>query len=76
MPAAGPVAQTPRVAGPLSLRLAEVVRAGLPAYARAHRLPPHHWKILNALLACRTPLLGGHQEQVSVLTVDTNRWGW
>lgn len=57
------MAQTPRVAGPLSLRLAEVVRAGLPAYARAHRLPPHHWKVLNALLACRTPLLGGHQYQ-------------
>jgi hypothetical protein len=45
------------------LRLADVVRAGLPAYARAHRLPPHHWKILNALQVCRTPLLGGHQYQ-------------
>jgi Putative transposase/Transposase zinc-binding domain len=43
------------------LLLAEVLRAGLPAYARAHRLPPHHWKILNAIQVCRTPLLGGHQ---------------
>jgi hypothetical protein len=45
------------------LLLAEVLRAGLPAYARAHRLPPHHWKILNAIQVCRTPLLGGHQYQ-------------
>ena len=27
----------------------------------APRLPPHHWRILNALLACRTPALGGHR---------------
>ena len=40
--------------------LAEVLRAGLPAYARTHRLPAHHWKVLNAIQACRTPLLGGH----------------
>jgi Putative transposase/Transposase zinc-binding domain len=55
------VVGTPRVAEPTPLRLADAVRAGLPAYARAHRLPAHHWKILNALLACRTPLLGGHE---------------
>jgi hypothetical protein len=57
------VAETLRVAEPTPLRLADVVRAGLPGYARAQRLPAHHWKILNALLACRTPLLGGHQYQ-------------
>jgi len=55
------VVETPRDAEPTALRLADVVRAGLPAYARAHRLPAHHWKILNAILACRTPLLGGHE---------------
>jgi len=43
--------------------LAEVLRAGLAAYARAHRLPAHHWKVLNAILACRTPALGGHEYQ-------------
>ncbi len=43
--------------------LAQVLRAGLPAYARAHRLPAHHWKVLNAIQACHTPLLGGHQYQ-------------
>jgi len=46
---------------PPPLRLAEVLRTGLPAYARAYRLPVHHWKILNAIQVCRTPLLGGHQ---------------
>jgi hypothetical protein len=46
---------------PPPLLLAEVLRAGLPAYAQAHRLPAHHWKILNALLACRSGSLGAHQ---------------
>ena len=45
---------------PSRLTVAEVLRAALPAYAAAHRMPAHHWKILNALLACRTPALGGH----------------
>ncbi len=42
------------------LTLAEVLRHALPAYAQAHRLPAHHWKVLRAILACRTPELGGH----------------
>ncbi len=45
------------------LTLAEVLRAGLAAYARAHRLPAHHWKVLNAIVACRTAALGGHEYQ-------------
>ena len=52
----------PRCRGP---SLAQVLRAGLPAYARTHRLSAHHWKVLNAIQACRTPLLGGHQYQCS-----------
>ena len=43
-----------------ALSLAEVLRAGL-AWPQAPQLPPHHWKILNALLTCRTPQLGGHR---------------
>lgn len=43
------------------LRLADVLRAGLPDFSRRHRLPARHWKVLNAMQACRTPLLGGHQ---------------
>jgi len=42
------------------LTLADVLRAGLPAYTRTHRLPPNQWKVLRAILACRTPVLGGH----------------
>ena len=55
----------PAQASPLArgLSLGEVLRAGLPAYARAHRMPAHHWKVLNAIQVCRTPLLGGHQYQ-------------
>ena len=45
---------------PPRLTVAEVLRAALPDYAATHRLPAHHWKILNALLACRTARLGGH----------------
>jgi hypothetical protein len=41
--------------------LADVLRTGLPGYAARHRLPQHHWKILNAIQVCRTPLLGAHQ---------------
>ena len=39
--------------------LAEVLRLGLSV--ATPRLPTHHWKILHALLACRTPALGGHR---------------
>jgi len=45
------------------LWLTDVLRAGLPGYAASHRLPQHHWKILNAIQVCRTPLLGAHQYQ-------------
>lgn len=44
-----------------SLLLAEVLGAGLPAYVARHPLPPHHRKTLQAILACRTPVLGGHR---------------
>jgi hypothetical protein len=47
-------------AAPARLTLAEVLRAALPGYGATHRLPVHHWKVLNAILACRTPRLGGH----------------
>jgi hypothetical protein len=53
--------ELPAAPGQPRLLLAEVLRTGLPAYARERRLPARHWKVLNALQACRTPLLGGHQ---------------
>ena len=41
------------------LSLAAVLRAGITGSHPS--LPRHHWRILNALLACRTPALGGHR---------------
>lgn len=46
-----------------SLTLGDVVRAALPDFSRNHRLPLHHWSALNAIAACHTPALGGHQYQ-------------
>jgi len=43
--------------------VAEVLRVGLPDYARAHPMPPQDWRVLRAILACRTPALGGHVYQ-------------
>jgi hypothetical protein len=44
------------VAGP---SLGAVLRAGLSGSPLS--LPTRHWRILKALLACRTPILGGHR---------------
>ena len=38
----------------------EVLRIGLPTHVASHRLPPHHWKALRAVMQCRTAALGGH----------------
>jgi hypothetical protein len=53
MACGGPLAP---VAGP---GLAAVLRAGIESSRPA--LPKHHWRILNALLVCRTAVLGGHR---------------
>ena len=41
------------------LSLAAVLRAGIKGSPPS--LPKHHWRILNALLVCRTSALGGHR---------------
>jgi len=41
------------------LSLAAVLRAGISGSRPS--LPKHHWRILNALLTCRTPALGAHR---------------
>jgi hypothetical protein len=46
-------------AKPSGPSLAAVLRLGLEV--SPPHLPSHHWKILRALLACRTPALGGHR---------------
>ena len=40
--------------------MADIFRAHGPAYLDAHVLPPHVAKVLRAVIACRTPALGGH----------------
>ena len=44
------------------LELADIVRAHGEAYARQHRLVPVQHRALRAITACRTAVLGGHQE--------------
>lgn len=44
---------------PRRLTVADVLRAAA-ARAPSGSLPAPHWKTLNALMACRTPALGGH----------------
>jgi hypothetical protein len=53
MDCGGPSAPVP---GP---SLAAVLRAGINGSPPS--LPKHHWRILNALLTCRTLVLGGHR---------------
>ena len=43
------------------LSLAAVLRAGI--FRSPPSLPTHQWRILKALLACRTPALGAHRYQ-------------
>ena len=53
--------ETPPVAAATPrLTLADVLRAGSPQHTRTHRLPLHHWKVIRALVACRTSALGGY----------------
>jgi hypothetical protein len=44
------------------IRLADVFRSAFPDYVRRYGpLPPHYYKAANAIMACRTPLLGAHE---------------
>lgn len=43
------------------LKLADVLGPALSTFSKRHRLPAHHWKVFNALLACRTGALGAHR---------------
>ena len=58
-----PEATAAKSSGKPALFLADVLRAGLSGYAATNRLPQHHWKVLNAIQVCRTPLLGAHYYQ-------------
>jgi hypothetical protein len=45
------------------LEVADIFRIHGPAYRQAHRLPLHEHRLMQAIEACRTPLLGGVIEQ-------------
>ena len=40
--------------------VAEILREYLPNYLRDHKLSPRRFKVVKAILACRTSVLGGH----------------
>ena len=42
-----------------ALEVADIFRQYGPAYRQAHRLPLHQHRLMHAIEACRTPLLGG-----------------
>ena len=42
-----------------TLELADIFRQYGPAYRQTHSLPLHHHRVMQAIEACRTPLLGG-----------------
>jgi hypothetical protein len=42
-----------------TLELADIFQQYGPAYRQSHALPLHHHRVMQAIQACRTPLLGG-----------------
>ncbi len=42
-----------------SLGLASVLKAATNCHPKG--LSPHQWKVINTIIACRTPVLGGHR---------------
>lgn len=48
------------------LTVADVLRAAIPGYAVTERMPHHHWKVMNALMDCRTEAMGGHRFECKI----------
>jgi hypothetical protein len=46
-----------------SVELADVFRMHAETYRRQHQLIPEQHKVINAIMNCRTSILGGHVEQ-------------
>lgn len=46
-----------------ALELADIVKACEQDYRAAHRLPVHHYRVLRALVNCRTAAMGGFKYQ-------------
>ncbi len=46
--------------------VADIFRMYLPSYLRNHKLSAQQFKIVKAILACRTSALGGHIRECGV----------
>lgn len=45
------------------IEVADIFRQHGPAYRKAHRLGRNDWRVMRAIEACRTSVLGGHKDQ-------------
>lgn len=43
--------------------LAEILRVHAEAYGATHAVRPDQWKVIRAIIACRTAALGGHMDR-------------
>jgi integrase len=54
--------------------LGAIVRAARTGYVAAHTVPANHRKVLGAIAACRTPLLGGQLQQCDRCGFEHIQW--
>jgi hypothetical protein len=45
------------------IEVADIFRQHGPAYREAHRLGRNDWRVMHAIEACRTSVLGGHKDK-------------
>jgi hypothetical protein len=45
------------------IEVADIFRQHGPAYREAHRLGRNEWRVMHAIEACRTSVLGGHKDK-------------
>jgi len=45
------------------IEVADIFRSYGPAYREAHKLPYNHLRVMRAIEACRTAVLGGHKDK-------------
>ena len=43
--------------------LADILNAYFPGYIKKHKIPYHYYNVINAIISCRTSILGGHVDE-------------
>jgi len=43
--------------------IADILEKYFPDYIKKHKIQYHHYNVINAIMKCRTPLLGGHVDE-------------